>query len=149
MNRVRDQVRDGHWPALHLAIFDYLTFRARPHGRDRCQVSYAAIARNLRIRRATLVAAIRDFEAAGLLRKLHTRVRVAWQGIWASRKGSNIYVFACLPTEFRGRPTIREVSKQEAREQGITAAARPPGPVSAGLEAALGLLGARMREAPS
>lgn len=149
MNRVRDQVRDGHWPARYIAIFDHLVFRARPHGRDRCQVSYATMARNLRIRRATLVAAIRDFEAEGLLHKLHTRVRAAWQGIWASRKGSNIYVFACLPTEFRRRPTIREVRKQDAQEQGILAHSPAPGRVSAMLEGALVRLGQRVKEAPS
>ena len=58
--------------ASGIAVLDYLLWRARPHGADRCQVSYRAMADNLHLRRATLVDAVCDLAAAGLLTKLRT-----------------------------------------------------------------------------
>ena len=146
MNRVRDLVRDKVFTKDHTALMDYLLFRRRKHGQDRIQVSYSTMAENLPIRRATLVQAIRDFEVAGLLEKQRTRLKV---GIWRVQQWRNIYVFACPPQSSQGGTTLREVSKQEAREQGIAAAARPAGPVSTMVEDALSRLGARVREAPA
>lgn len=144
MNRIRDLVRDGAMPLAYAAIFDYLTFRARLHGRDRVHVSYSTMARNLHTSRRKLVEAVRAFEAAGLLRKIRHRVRVAWQGIMASRQGTNEYVFCrVLPpaAEFRPGPTIREGSKKKAQRAGPAALTPVPRTVGNCLEAALAELG--------
>lgn len=149
MNRVRDAVRDRKWPRSYIDIFDHLMFRQRRHGQDRVQVSYTTITDNLHIGRSALVEAIRDFDAAGLLRKLRTRVPVMVKGRrMGTVQGTNIYLFCFPEPEFRGETTIEKNIKKPAQEQGIAAAARPAGPVSPELWAALCGLGARVREAP-
>lgn len=104
----RDALAAGVIPARHLVVLDYLLWRARAPGSSSCQVSLATIARNVRIRRAEVHAAIAGFERLGWLRKTRTRVRVAWRGLLASRQGTNVYRFATLATEFRRRTTIEE-----------------------------------------
>ena len=44
------------------------------------------------------------------------RVRVAWQGILASRQTTNLYVFQSPATEFAGRTILREIERKEAHE---------------------------------
>ena len=149
MRRARDLVAARTFRAHHIAVLDYLLFRARPHGADRCQVSYRAMADNLHLRRATLVDAVRDLAAAGLLAKVRTWVWVEWQGFRVKRQATNAYVFAdsasvCAPrpavrwapgAEFRGGTTIGVSVEKEAREETQRTAVGE-------LEAALARLGA-------
>jgi len=130
-------------PLAYIGIFDYLTFRARQHGRDRVHVSYATMARNLHTSRRKLVQAIRDFEAFGLLRKIKHRVLVAWQGVFATRQGTNEYVFSRLlmpASEFRSSTTIREKLKKEAQRENLPTTASTINVVQNGLDAALAKL---------
>lgn len=149
MRRARDLVAARTFRAHHIAVLDYLLWRARPHGADRCQVSYRAMADNLHLRRATLVEAVRDLAAAGLLTKLRTWVWVMWEGFRVKRQATNAYVFAdnvppravrpavqrAPGAEFRGETTVGVVvRKKEAREEACT--------VGSELEVALARLGA-------
>ena len=150
MRRLRQLVSEKVLRAHHTAIYDYLLFLARPHGRDRCQVSYAGMQRNLHLRRERLVEAIRDLEAAGLLRKVRSWVWVEWQGLRVKRQATNTYVFPTLTPEFRGRTAIRvslkKEAKKEAQEQRMPTS---PPVVNDGLNAlerALALLGEAMAE---
>ena len=117
MRRLRQLVSEKRLRAHHTAAYDYLLFLARPHGSDRCQVSYAAMQRNLHLRRERLVEAIRDLEAAGLLRKVRSWVWVEWQGLRVKRQATNTYVFPTLTPEFRGRTAIRVDFKKEAKKE--------------------------------
>lgn len=149
MRRARDLVAARTFRAHHIAVLDYLLWRARPHGADRCQVSYRAMADNLHLRRATLVDAVCDLAAAGLLTKLRTWVWVEWQGFRVKRQATNAYVFAdrvpvrparaevrwAPGAEFRGGTTVGVVVKEEAREEA-------PRTAVGELEAALARLGA-------
>lgn len=146
MRRLRKLVSEKVLRAHHTAAYDYLLFLARPHGSDRCQVSYSTMQRNVHLRRETLVEAVRDFEAAGLLRKVRSWVWVHWQGIRVKRQATNTYVFPMPTPEFPGRTTIRVGSKKEAQEQGIPA--HPPMAESVGgeLGAMLDRLGRAMKE---
>lgn len=139
MRLLRQLVSEKVLRAHHTAAYDYLLFLARPHGSDRCQVSYSAMQRNLHLRRETLVEAIRDFEAAGLLRKVRSWVWVEWQGLRVKRQATNTYVFPTLTPEFPGRTTSRvrfkKEAKKEAHQQRMLESAPPTPPANDGLSA--------------
>ncbi len=153
MRRVRLLVSDKQLRAHHTAVYDYLLFLARPHGSDRCQVSYAGMQRNLHLRRERLVEAVRDFEAAGLLKKIRAWVWVEWQGLRVKRQATNTYVFPTLTPEFRGRTpsrvSLKKEAKKEAHQQAKPANPPPASPVNDGLSALermLASLGAAVAE---
>ena len=139
MRRVRQLVSEKQLRAHHTAAYDYLLFLARPYGSDRCQVSYAAMQRNLHLRRERLVQAVRDLEAVGLLRKVRSWVWVEWQGLRVKRQATNTYVFPTLTPEFRGRTAnrvdLKEPAKKEAQEQRKLVGPPVMGVVSDGLSA--------------
>lgn len=140
MRCCRAAVARGVIAAEVTAVLDYLLFLARKPGQDRCQASLSTMQRNLHLRRQKLIDAIRRLEQLGVLRKVKTRVRVAWQGLFASRQGTNIYVFTkpvAAATEFRGRTTIREEEKRR-----LLGGAKIVG--ESGLEHALSRLGRAM-----
>ena len=151
MRRVRLLVSEKVLRAHHTAAYDYLLFLARPHGSDRCQVSYAGMQRNLHLRRERLVEAIRDLEAVGLLRKIRSWVWVEWQGLRVKRQATNTYVFPTLTPEFRGRTanrvSLKKEAKKEAQQQSKPANPPPAPPANDGLSAlerVLASLGAAM-----
>ena len=150
MRRLRQLVSEKVLRAHHTAAYDYLLFLARPHGRDRCQVSYAGMQRNLHLRRERLVEAVRDLEAAGLLRKVRSWMWVEWQGIRVKRQATNIYIFPTLTPEFRGRTTnrvsLKKEAKKEAQEQRMPTSPPVVNDGLSALERALALLGEAMAE---
>ena len=150
MRRLRQLVSEKALRAHHTAAYDYLLFLARPHGSDRCQVSYAAMQRNLHLRRERLVEAVRDLEAAGLLRKVRSWVWVEWQGLRVKRQATNTYVFPTLTPEFRGRTAIRVDFKKEAKKEAHQQTKPASSPVVhdglSALERVLASLGAAVAE---
>lgn len=105
MRLARDHIAKKTLKATELTIMDHLLFRAREPGSDRTQVSLTSLQRNLNLRRETLVQGLRNLEAAKLLTKVKSWIRVEEGGMFVNRQAVNVYVFNLHPPE-SGRRTV-------------------------------------------
>jgi hypothetical protein len=127
--RARKLLRRGDLTHRDLILLDCLLWSCRQKGRGVVRVSYTRLQQLARVARSTVADGLLRLEAAGLLIKQKTRIRVNWGLGTASRQGTNLYRLIAPSTESKA-PTVKQ--KQDSKIQEL--------PLATGLAAALARL---------
>lgn len=88
MRHARSCLKAGTISRTALATLDCLTWNCRAPGKATVKVSISLLQRLLHAARATVVDALKQLEAVGLIQRRRQRVRVSWQGGTASREAT-------------------------------------------------------------
>lgn len=103
-----------------LAVLDCLVFRCRTYGARQTSIALRQLAKLAGCCKDTVIAALRNLEAAGLIRKQKHRVKVPWGLGLAWRQATNTYEFlapateSTLSTAYRGQESLTTVVPSSA-----------------------------------